>query len=640
MSAAASGPWAPPPQPAACFEEATGQPATGAGSRDSGGDTRAGSKMSKVSQESETRRGSLSSVGSLASHGSIMQRVEQKISSSATTEALGLGLGSRARHPPTGAQPARRPAPHGAEASHRPGAVPLRALIAAAFAGTAAASCAAMLVVLEAAAAQADAGDGVPGPSWAAVRASAWLISFAAVAVSLALGLALSSAVVRPMDDVARLVELLNEPDLARRAGELRKLRGTRRSWIRDVGELQETCLRLSRGVEMFMRYVPDTVVRGIVRGEESAMRLHVVRRKVTIMFSDIKDFTAISESLSQEDLLYVLTRYLSIMTKVLEAYQGVVAEILGDGLLAYWNAPEDVPGHETKACAAAMAQQQVLRPLNAELAGLGLPSLSVRIGLHTGPVLSGTMGSETKMKFGCLGDPVNLASRLEGLCKVYGVSVLCSGQTYDGLAPDSGFLCRQLDLVLVKGRRSATRIYEVVGVANCEACLERGGRVRSAARSALRESTEALRRSDVLPVNHIQRQRGQFFKLGSYDLQELAEATALRGTPPDLPGSRRASPSPPLDAGSASVLWDEVTPEARRHVELYERALREYQQAHFAEAQTLLRAFLDQLPEDRAAAVLLERVNQYVSTDCDGTGLLTEAELGAWTGVTSIDEK
>lgn len=167
--------------------------------------------------------------------------------------------------------------------------------------------------------------------------------------------------------------------------------------------------------------------MRNIVNGDKKATRLHVERRQVSIMFTDIRDFTTITESITQSELLLLLTRYFSVMTRIVEYYDGVVAEILGDGLVVFWNTPDTVEDHAAKACATALAQQRALVPLNKELQKFGLPEIAVRIGLHTGPVLAGNIGSEMKMKFGCMGDAVNLTSRLEGLCKAYGVSIICS---------------------------------------------------------------------------------------------------------------------------------------------------------------------------------------------------------------------
>lgn len=181
-------------------------------------------------------------------------------------------------------------------------------------------------------------------------------------------------------------------------------------------------------------------------------------------MFSDVQDWTSISEKLRQRDLLLVLVLYLSWMTRIVEAFKGVVSEILGDGLLVYFNTPDDVPRHAARACASALAQQHALGALNQEFESLGLPMLSIRIGIHTGQVLSGNIGSETKMKFGCMGDSVNLAARLEGLCKFYRVGVLISKNTKDQLPADAGFVFRRLDLVQVKGRVEPTWIYELIG--------------------------------------------------------------------------------------------------------------------------------------------------------------------------------
>jgi len=246
--------------------------------------------------------------------------------------------------------------------------------------------------------------------------------------------------------------------------GEFAELQAGKRAFISDVSDLQDAFCRLTNSVRTFARFVPATVVKNIVRGNARALRLHVSRREVTVMFSDIHDFTSISESLSPHDLLLILTRYLSVMTKVVEMYDGVVTEILGDGVLAFWNTPDDVPDHAAKACASALGQQAALVSLNAELEGLRMPRLAIRIGLHTGVVLSGNLGSETRMKFGCLGDAVNLASRLEGLCKNYGAGVICSGCTHGALPPDAGFICRKLDLIQVKGRTEPTDIYELMG--------------------------------------------------------------------------------------------------------------------------------------------------------------------------------
>lgn len=246
--------------------------------------------------------------------------------------------------------------------------------------------------------------------------------------------------------------------------GEFDEMLAGRRACIRDVCDLQDAFCRLTRTMKIFTRFVPATVVRNIVAGNARALRLHVSRREVTVMFTDIRDFTSISERLSPHDLLLLLTRYLSVMTRIVESCGGVVTEILGDGMLAFWNTPDDVEDHADKACESVLAQLDALPLLNSELNSMDLPQLSIRIGLHTGNVLSGNLGSETRMKFGCMGDAVDLASRLESLCKHYGVGVLCSGATHGRLTQNHGFVFRRLDVIEVKGNTEPTEIFELLG--------------------------------------------------------------------------------------------------------------------------------------------------------------------------------
>jgi len=241
----------------------------------------------------------------------------------------------------------------------------------------------------------------------------------------------------------------------------------------------------------MFALFLPEYVVQKIIAGDQRMMRPHVDKREVTVMFSDIVGFTTICESLSRKELLFILTRYFSIMTCIIASFDGVVSEILGDGLLVYWNTPDDVQDHAAKASASALAQQHALEPLNAELAKLGLPELAIRIGMDTGQVLSGIIGCESKLKFGCIGDTINLASRIEGLCKFYKVGIICTEATYNALPASAGLFCRELDFVQVKGTCRPTRIYEIMGFSDCtDPCIsEKVGCVMSLSSKALEES-------------------------------------------------------------------------------------------------------------------------------------------------------
>lgn len=293
-------------------------------------------------------------------------------------------------------------------------------------------------------------------------------LAFAAICAT-CMTLVMAVLVSRPLKELGNIQELmskLGDLELEDESKDLKNLRQGKRSRIMEVCSLQDSFCRMMRGVESFARFVPKRVVRDIVKthvGQEPL--LHVRRRNVTIMFSDIADFTTIAESLSEADLLLLLTRYLSVMTEIVEMYSGEVAEILGDGLLIFWNTPEDVEQHAAKACKAALAMQEAIPFLNQALTAIGLPSLSIRIGIHTGPVMSGLIGSARRLKFGCMGDPVNLASRMEGLCKFFGVGVLCSGATLENM-PAEDFVCRRMGRVQVKGKSEPTMVFEVMAFA------------------------------------------------------------------------------------------------------------------------------------------------------------------------------
>jgi len=289
-------------------------------------------------------------------------------------------------------------------------------------------------------------------------------IALACIASLLLLLLAATFLVPRPLRRLSSLLEQLQDLDVGQCAGKLRELRAQGPSCIQEVRALEGIADRLTRSLDAFGRFIPLPIVQAIASGDEASMQLNASFRHVTIMFSDVKDFTSISAALDPEKLLRVLTCYFSSMTRIIEACDGTVAEILGDGLLAFWNTPQNVPDHGAQACRAALAQHRALQLLNHDFAALGLPKLSIRIGLHTGDVLSGNLGSNTKMKFGCMGDAVNLSSRLEGLCKHYGVGTICSADTRAALLPEHDFILRRLDTVQVKGRHEATVIYELIG--------------------------------------------------------------------------------------------------------------------------------------------------------------------------------
>jgi len=212
----------------------------------------------------------------------------------------------------------------------------------------------------------------------------------------------------------------------------------------------------------MFGQYMSETVINHLLEHPEK-LQLGGERRRVTLFFSDLAGFTTISERLSPETVVSLLNDYLSSMTEIILNEAGTVDKFEGDAIMAFWGAPLDQPDQAPRACRAALRQQAALKELNRQFAGLNLPPLSMRIGLNTGDAIVGNLGSAKRFDYTVIGDTVNLASRLEGVNKFYGSYIMASEATVAACAGAVEF--RELDLVAVKGKEQAIRVFEVLGL-------------------------------------------------------------------------------------------------------------------------------------------------------------------------------
>jgi len=232
-------------------------------------------------------------------------------------------------------------------------------------------------------------------------------------------------------------------------------------SIVRELDVLDRSKEKMKLSLRSFGRYVPTDLVRQlIVSGEEAT--LGGERRRMTIYFSDIAGFTAISEKLSPEEIVDELGDYFTLMRESLSENHGTVDKYIGDGILALFNAPIEIPDHEVAACLAAIDAQRRLADDRARRAVADRPQFRARIGLDVGEVLVGNIGTVDQFAYTVIGDSVNLASRLEGLCKFYGVDIIGSEALKD--ATDGRFEWRFLDMASVVGRTGSTRIYELIG--------------------------------------------------------------------------------------------------------------------------------------------------------------------------------
>lgn len=205
-----------------------------------------------------------------------------------------------------------------------------------------------------------------------------------------------------------------------------------------------------------FGQYLSPEVVAQVVKNP-SVLTLGGERRVMTAFFSDVQGFTSISEKLEPEGLVTLLNHYLTAMTDIILKWGGTVDKFEGDAIVAFWGAPVPMTDHAERACRAAMECQAAHGELNEQIGKLGFPRLITRIGLSTGPMVVGNMGSEKRFDYTIMGDSVNLASRLEGVNKVYGTRLLVSGSTREA-APAIRFL--NIDSVRVVGQTKPVSLY------------------------------------------------------------------------------------------------------------------------------------------------------------------------------------
>ncbi len=224
-----------------------------------------------------------------------------------------------------------------------------------------------------------------------------------------------------------------------------------------------------------FGLYISPDFMTELTKNPEK-LRLGGELRELTVMFSDIRRFTSISEGLSPEELIQLMNDFLTPMSDLVMQHRGTIDKYMGDAMMAFWNAPLDDANHARNACITALGMQAALAPINervkqkAEVMGKEPIMLNAGIGINTGPCAVGNMGSKQRFAYSTLGDAVNLASRLEGQTKVYGVPIILGENTKEQI---DGMATLELDLITVKGKSKSTRIFTLVGDEDYAAAVE-----------------------------------------------------------------------------------------------------------------------------------------------------------------------
>ena len=220
---------------------------------------------------------------------------------------------------------------------------------------------------------------------------------------------------------------------------------------------IEEREKRRVRGA--FQQYLSPEVIRQLL---ESPELVQPRKTEITVMFSDIRGFTTISEALDAQELAVLLNGYLTEMTQVIFRHHGTLDKYIGDAIMAFWGAPYQEPEHAGRACRAALEMMARLGELQKQWSAQGLPPIDIGLGINTGVASVGNMGSELRYGYTAMGDAVNLASRLEGLNKEYSTHILLTETTYAAIS-NGDYYVRELDLIRVKGKLKPVTIYELL---------------------------------------------------------------------------------------------------------------------------------------------------------------------------------
>jgi adenylate cyclase len=231
------------------------------------------------------------------------------------------------------------------------------------------------------------------------------------------------------------------------------------RSMIQEIDDLGHSVATMRTVTQTFSRFVPRRLVERLIE-TGTPMQLGGARREVTLLFSDVVNFTEITEKADPAQVMQYTSRYFAAMSKEIMSHSGTVDKFIGDAIMAIWNAPADDPDHAANACAAALAFRRANDRLNAEFEQEKWPLYRTRIGLHTGAAVVGNIGSEDRMNYTALGATVNLAARLEGLNRNYGTSILVSTAVKERAGVR--FCFRSVDRISPKGFAEAFEIYEL----------------------------------------------------------------------------------------------------------------------------------------------------------------------------------
>lgn len=293
----------------------------------------------------------------------------------------------------------------------------------------------------------------------ASLRNKILLGAIALTLVGTLVALAVAGSIGRPVRELVRFAQKVKEGDLTARANVTGRDAGGQLAAA--LNGMVQGLLERDRVKEVFGRYVATQVSEKLLRGE---VNLGGERKRVTILFSDIRNFTTMSEMLPPEQVVEFLNDYFTEMVDAVFEQGGMLDKFIGDGLMAVFGSTDDSADHPRQAVSAALRMQALLGKINGERAMNGKPPIAIGIGIHTDDVIVGNIGSRKRLEYTVVGDGVNTSSRLQDLNKLFGTTILISEHTYR--AVQDHFVCRVMQHAELKGKTKDLVVYEVVSLA------------------------------------------------------------------------------------------------------------------------------------------------------------------------------
>jgi len=263
-----------------------------------------------------------------------------------------------------------------------------------------------------------------------------------------------STRLSRPVENVAEQLQAIE--------GLRFDVPAARPSNIREIARLESAASLLRNSLKSFSSFVPLDIVRQLIKSG-IPLTLGVEPRFLTVFFSDLENFSTHSETLAPDDLLVQISTYLEQVSGAISEEGGTVDKFIGDGVMAFWNAPVQRDDHVLRACAGALRAARRMERVNDTWEAEGRPRIRIRVGLNCATVLVGNVGSSARLSYTALGDGVNVAARLEGINKLFGTTICISDSIYDQAKAD--ILARPIKRVQVKGRKTEFMIYELLAI-------------------------------------------------------------------------------------------------------------------------------------------------------------------------------